>query len=55
MKLIVTHAFGEYARGDAIADPALIAAVLASEDAGHVVAVDAAPAVETVIPELPKE
>ena len=50
MFLVVTRAFGPHVRGDAITDPAVIAAVLASEDAPHVVAVEPEPA-----PELVKE
>ncbi len=33
--LIVVHPFGSYQRGDRIADPAAIEAVLASENAHH--------------------
>ncbi len=33
--LVVVHPFGDYQRGDLIADPAKIAAVLQSENADH--------------------
>jgi hypothetical protein len=33
--LVVVHPFGDYRRGDAIKDPAEIAAVLAGENAHH--------------------
>ena len=35
--LMVVRAFGMYARGDVIADPEIVAAVLASENANGVV------------------
>jgi hypothetical protein len=62
MQLIVTQAFEAYARGDAITDPAEIAAVLASDHAGHVVPTAPAPAVPAAaarpsrrLTDLPKE
>lgn len=39
MHLIVVHPFGEYSRGDAIVDPAIIAEILASDNAACVVSV----------------
>jgi hypothetical protein len=39
MKLIVTNAFADYAKGDEITDAKAIAAILASDNAGNVVKV----------------
>jgi hypothetical protein len=44
MKLIVTNAFADFAKGDQITDQAAIDAVLASDNAGNVVKVADAPA-----------
>ena len=43
MKLTVTNAFGDYARGDDITDPDQIAAILASDNAQNVVKVTLPP------------
>lgn len=47
IKLVVTNPFADYARGDQITDPALVAEIRDSHNAGNVVAVqvpDTAPA-----------